>query len=248
MEELPPHIQLSNDHKGPGLLTRRSILISLIIGFLLTASPGILDCLGRVRNCYFTNFPRDGIVLVDSANNISIVSMDDWDDSIQPSIVADYTFWDQEYVKYRMIYPIIDRHIRKFMYYDYSNTDNFIFTQNQVNKLRNKISVALRADGDPYSAQQILKPDRISYDMNWSGVTGNAVWVVVMSFVFLLISYPFRLLKFHASYNERRTRAILSNHCPNCGYDTRNLPQPRCPECGQTWEPINSITTDHHPY
>ncbi len=34
-----------------------------------------------------------------------------------------------------------------------------------------------------------------------------------------------------------RARHLRSGRCPWCRYDIRGLPEPRCPECGETWEP-----------
>ncbi len=34
-----------------------------------------------------------------------------------------------------------------------------------------------------------------------------------------------------------RARHLRSGCCPWCRYDIRGLPEPRCPECGETWEP-----------
>ncbi len=34
-----------------------------------------------------------------------------------------------------------------------------------------------------------------------------------------------------------RARHLRSGRCPWCRYDIRGLPDPRCPECGETWEP-----------
>ncbi len=42
-----------------------------------------------------------------------------------------------------------------------------------------------------------------------------------------------RLLKRH----RWRARHLRSGRYPWCRYDIRGLPEPRCPECGETWEP-----------
>ena len=34
-----------------------------------------------------------------------------------------------------------------------------------------------------------------------------------------------------------RARHFRSGRCPWCRYDIRGLPERRCPECGETWEP-----------
>lgn len=34
---------------------------------------------------------------------------------------------------------------------------------------------------------------------------------------------------------DRRAWRLASGRCPRCGYDIRNLPDRRCPECGETW-------------
>jgi hypothetical protein len=38
--------------------------------------------------------------------------------------------------------------------------------------------------------------------------------------------------------------------CPLCGYDLRGLPQPRCPECGRTfeWADLLDPASRRHPY
>jgi hypothetical protein len=42
----------------------------------------------------------------------------------------------------------------------------------------------------------------------------------------LLVWLVVHLLRRDARSAHRRT------HCPNCNYDTRGLPEPKCPECG----------------
>jgi hypothetical protein len=34
---------------------------------------------------------------------------------------------------------------------------------------------------------------------------------------------------------DRRAWRLAAGRCPRCGYDIRNLPDRRCPECGETW-------------
>lgn len=34
----------------------------------------------------------------------------------------------------------------------------------------------------------------------------------------------------------RRATRRKRGRCPSCGYDIRGLPEPRCPECGMSWE------------
>ena len=34
-----------------------------------------------------------------------------------------------------------------------------------------------------------------------------------------------------------RRRATDGPSCPSCGYSVRYLPDARCPECGERWEP-----------
>jgi hypothetical protein len=36
---------------------------------------------------------------------------------------------------------------------------------------------------------------------------------------------------------KRRRKRLAVGRCPRCGYDIHHLPEPRCPECGETWEP-----------
>ena len=35
---------------------------------------------------------------------------------------------------------------------------------------------------------------------------------------------------------ERERAHNLHPRCPRCDYDLRDLPEPRCPECGERWE------------
>lgn len=129
------------------------------------------------------------------------------------------------------MYPNIERLERKLIFFGESSLSDF-----QWAELRRKTSDAFKADGNRVAAKQVRRPDQISYVVNGSGAGGNMVWILVFSFVFLVISYPFRLQIFYCRKADRRRRAILMNRCPNCGYDTRMLPQPRCPECGEVWE------------
>jgi RNA polymerase subunit RPABC4/transcription elongation factor Spt4 len=34
---------------------------------------------------------------------------------------------------------------------------------------------------------------------------------------------------------ERRTAALQQRRCPECDYDLRGTPEPRCPECGEAF-------------
>jgi hypothetical protein len=51
------------------------------------------------------------------------------------------------------------------------------------------------------------------------------------SAVFLMIVDGFRAM----AKRDRRAWRLAAGRCPRCGYDIRNLPEPRCPECGETW-------------
>ena len=44
-------------------------------------------------------------------------------------------------------------------------------------------------------------------------------------------------------YPRWRARHLHSGRCPRCKYDLRYLPEPRCPECGETWEP-NAVRSE----
>ena len=62
----------------------------------------------------------------------------------------------------------------------------------------------------------------------WSGVRTNLTWLLaVAAFVYSLRWFPER--------RSARRRELLDRHlCPRCGYSTRGLPEPKCPECGET--------------
>ena len=48
---------------------------------------------------------------------------------------------------------------------------------------------------------------------------------------FLIFAREFRAM----AKRDRRARQFAAGRCPRCGYDIHHLPEPRCPECGETW-------------
>ncbi len=67
----------------------------------------------------------------------------------------------------------------------------------------------------------------------WGGHAHNAVSIAILcALVFSLQWVPKspRWLR-----ERRRVRALARGRCPGCGYSIARLPEPRCPECGETW-------------
>jgi len=48
---------------------------------------------------------------------------------------------------------------------------------------------------------------------------------------FLILARGFHTM----SKRDRRGWQLAAGRCPRCRYDIRHLPEPRCPECGETW-------------
>lgn len=72
-------------------------------------------------------------------------------------------------------------------------------------------------------------------DLTW---VGNALfWPTVVFFPSVCLWLRRRRVRL-ALRRELVDRGIPI--CLHCGYDTRDLPENRCPECGQAFEPIDS--------
>ena len=64
-------------------------------------------------------------------------------------------------------------------------------------------------------------------------------WIIYAFFPALFIGLPVRLLM--------APREIPAGHCQSCGYDLRNLSEPRCPECGTPFAPQKDTTKEPGP-
>ena len=77
----------------------------------------------------------------------------------------------------------------------------------------------------------------------WLGFPGELLtifWIigVCIAAMFLLIRIMLELGNLLDRTTDpylRRLRYVHAGVCPNCRYDIRGLPAPRCPECGEEW-------------
>jgi hypothetical protein len=53
-------------------------------------------------------------------------------------------------------------------------------------------------------------------------------WLIYGFFPAMIVGLPVRWLM--------ARREIPAGHCQSCGYDLRNLTEPRCPECGTPFD------------
>lgn len=69
-------------------------------------------------------------------------------------------------------------------------------------------------------------------DLSRRGVAGILTWLSVLSVV---IAY----LLARQTYSRFRWRFVIDDgtNCLNCNYNLTGLTEPRCPECGQPFEP-----------
>jgi len=229
------HSQESANGEHSKAVAGRSILISLILGCLITLCASVMNGLHKLTY-YAPRFPLDGVVLIDSNNNLAIRSLSDWRGLTQYSFVDEYQFRDRRYTAFGLVYPIVEGHRRRLLSTYGAAGQPLPLTPSQTTKVREQISIAFRTKGDFEMAEQVLLPDQKRYRIIWFGLAANILWIILTSALAWLVLEPIRLAIRRRIMENRRIHAVRADRCPNCGYDTRLLPQRRCPECGEVWE------------
>lgn len=64
----------------------------------------------------------------------------------------------------------------------------------------------------------------------WSGLVWDVVAALPIIVFLWLIGWQIKI-----TWVDRGSRRLADGICPRCRYNIRNLPEPRCPECGTTW-------------
>lgn len=78
----------------------------------------------------------------------------------------------------------------------------------------------------------------------WLGYPGEWLLLLLLGtglicgcwLAFLALRAVIEFFVFQFDPDVRRRAALGKQLCPQCGYDIRNLPECRCPECGATWK------------
>jgi hypothetical protein len=66
---------------------------------------------------------------------------------------------------------------------------------------------------------------------DFDGVLGLFIFGGLFSAFLLYGAWQFLAM----AKRDRRAWRLAAGRCPRCGYDIHHLPEPRCPECGETW-------------
>ncbi len=94
----------------------------------------------------------------------------------------------------------------------------------------NKISVGdflyrSRGDGSLFFSYR-----RDPWGFAWSGLAWDALVALLFLAFLWLVGWQVMVVR-----EGRRRKLLEHERCPRCLYDIRNLPEARCPECGETW-------------
>ncbi len=76
----------------------------------------------------------------------------------------------------------------------------------------------------------------LTYSGQLAGIGLIFIIVILVSHIAALTTKNLGKMTGHLRSRTRWFRLHLNNQqCPYCLYNLRNLPEPRCPECGETW-------------
>lgn len=64
----------------------------------------------------------------------------------------------------------------------------------------------------------------------WSGLSWDVVAAIPILVFLWLLGW-----QINVTWVGRRGKRLAAGICPRCRYNISNLPEPRCPECGETW-------------
>ncbi len=64
----------------------------------------------------------------------------------------------------------------------------------------------------------------------WWGLAWDALVALPILAFLWLVGWQVMVVR-----EGRRHKRLADGTCPRCRYDIHNLPEPRCPECGETW-------------